>query len=148
MEEAPEKFTRRAAYMKELSRLFWNTWMTQVFPALLPFWTWTKRQQNLKVGDIVMVLHKPKLGKVSYRLAQVIETDDDKDGLCRKVTLEAKPPGGKPGLPYEFKGLQRFKMAVQRLVLLHPHENGILSKDTVVSLMKARYEASIIEVVT
>ena len=93
-----------------------------------------------------MVLHKPKLGKVSYRWAQVVETDADEDGLCRKVTLEAKPPGGKPGLPYESKGLQRFEMAVQRLVLLHPHDLEIPAKDTVVSLMKARYEASITEI--
>ena len=58
LEEAPEKFTKRAAYVKELSRLFWNRVM-QVFPALLPFHTWTKRQQNLKIVDIVMVLQMP-----------------------------------------------------------------------------------------
>ena len=72
--------------------------------------------------------------------------DADEDRLCRKVTLEAKPPGGKPGLPYESKGLQRFEMATQRLVLLHPHNLEIPPKDTIVSVMKASYKALITEI--
>ena len=146
LEEAPERFTKRAAHIKELGRLFWNTWLTQVFPALLPFRTWTRRQQNLETGDIVMVLNKPKLGKVSYRLARVIATDADEDGLCRKVTLEARPPGGKPGLPYDAKDLQRFEMAVQRLVLIHPHTLDIPTAKAVVSLVKNNFRASISEI--
>lgn len=146
LDEAPERFTKRAAHIKELTRLFWNTWLTQVFPALLPFRTWTKRQQNLEEGDIVMVLNKPKLGKTSYRLARVVATDADEDGLCRKVTLEARPPGGRPGLPYDSKDLQRFEMAVQRLVLIHPHTLDIPTADAVVSLVKNNFRASISEI--
>ena len=93
-----------------------------------------------------MVLRKPKLGKVSCRLARVMKTETDEVGLCRKVMLEAKPPCGKPDPPYEPKALQRFKMSVQRLELIHPREKNIPSKDTVVSLMKARYKATITEI--
>ena len=40
--------------------------------------------------------------------------------ICRNVTLEARLRGGPLGLPYVPKYLETFKMAVQRLVLIHP----------------------------
>ena len=55
-------------------------------------------------------------------MARVIETHPDANRLVRKVTLEAKPRGGPFGLPYIPKDLETFKMAVQRLVLIHPRE--------------------------
>ena len=53
-------------------------------------------------------------------MARVIETHPDANGLVRKVTLEARPRGGPLGLPYVPKERETFKMAVQRLVLIHP----------------------------
>ena len=87
-----------------------------------------ERQRNLKVGDIVLVQTKHKLGKNSYRMARVTQTFLDEAGLCRRVKLEARPRGGPLGLPYIPKNLETFKMATQRLVLLHPHEAEILTK--------------------
>ena len=78
--------------------------------------------RNLEVGDIVLVETKLKIGKGSYRMARVIETHPDDNGLVRKVTLEARPRGGPLGLPYVPKDLETFKMAVQCLVLIHPRE--------------------------
>ena len=65
---------------------------------------------------------KHKIGKGSYRMARVIKTHPDANGLVRKVTLEARPRGGPLGLPFVSKDLETFKMAVQRLVLIHPRE--------------------------
>ena len=70
---------------------------------------------------------KLKLGKDSYQMARVIETYPDDDGLVRKVTLEARPRGGPFGLPYVPKNLEKFNMAVQCLVLIHPRELEIPS---------------------
>ena len=55
-------------------------------------------------------------------MARVIETHPDANGLVRKVTLEARPHGGPLGLPYVPKDLEKFNMAVQCLVLIHPQE--------------------------
>ena len=55
-------------------------------------------------------------------MAHVIETHPDENGLCRKVTLEARPHGRPLGLPYIPKDLETFKMAVQRLVLIQSRE--------------------------
>ena len=64
------------------------------------------RQKYLEVGDIVLVETKQKLGKNSYKLARVIKTFLDEAGLCRRVTLEARPRGGKLSLPYVAKDLE------------------------------------------
>ena len=55
-------------------------------------------------------------------MARIVETHLDESGLCRRVMLEARPRGGPVGLPYVSKDLERFQMAVQRLVLIHPRE--------------------------
>ena len=55
-------------------------------------------------------------------MACVIETHPDENGLCRKVTLEARPRGGPLGLPYIPKDLETFKMAVQCVVMIDPRE--------------------------
>ena len=74
-----------------------------------------------------------------------VESEADEAGLCRKVMLKAKPPGSKPGLPFEPKALQRFQMSVQRLVLIYPFKE-IPSRNTVITCIKARYEASITKI--
>ena len=131
LDEGLERFTKRAKFVAELGRLWWGMWFKQVFPTLLPFRGWVERQRNLEVGDIVMVETKHKLGKDSYRLARVIKTSLDEAGLCRRVTLEARPRGGPLGLPYISKDLEEFDMAAQRLVLIHPHEAEMLTDDDI-----------------
>ena len=141
LDEGPDKFTKRARYVAELERLWWNIWMAQCFDTMLPFRSWTQRQQNLVVGDIVAVAHKPKLGKASYRLARVYDVTKDEEGLVRTAHLEARPPGGKPGLPYTSKQLQKFPMAVQRLVLIHPVEQEIYTEDLIGDLTEKAADA-------
>ena len=70
----------------------------------------------------MLVETKAKLGGSSYRMARVVQTHLDESGLCRRVTLEARPRGGPVGLPYVPKDLETFQMAVQWLVLIHPRE--------------------------
>ena len=53
----------------------------RVFPSFLPFKSWTRRQMNLEVDNIVLVKTKVKLGKDSYRMARVIKTHPDEAGL-------------------------------------------------------------------
>ena len=87
---------------------------------MFAFRGWVKKKRNLEVGDIVLVETRLKIGNVLYRMARVIKTHPDTNRLVRKVTLEARPQGGPLGLPYVPKNLETFKMAVQRLVLIHP----------------------------
>ena len=72
---------------------------------------WVKKQCNLESGYIVLVENKAKIGRSSYRMARVVETHLVESGLCRRVTLEARPCGGPVGLPYMPKDLEKFQMA-------------------------------------
>ena len=108
-----DKFCKRTKYVVKLSSQWWNLWLSQVFPSLLPFKSWTKRQCNLEVDDIVLVQTKVKLGKDTYRMARVVETRPDEAGLARRITLEARLRGGLLGLPYQSKKLEKFEMAIQ-----------------------------------
>ena len=55
-------------------------------------------------------------------MACVVETHPDEAGLIQRVTLKARPRGGPLGFPYKSKKLEKFKITVQRLVLIHPRE--------------------------
>ena len=55
-------------------------------------------------------------------MARVVKTHPDKAGLVRRITLEARPRGGPLGLPYMSKKVEKFEIAIQRLVLIHPRE--------------------------
>ena len=52
----------------------------------------------------------------------MVNTHPHEAGLVRRVTLEARPRGGPLELPYKSKKLEKFQIAVQRLVLMHPRE--------------------------
>ena len=76
-----------------------------------------EKQRNLEVGEIVLVETKQKLGKNSYKMARVIKMFLDEAGLCRRVTLEARPRGGNLSLPYVSKDLEQFDMATRGAVV-------------------------------
>ena len=77
-------------------------------------------------------------------MARVVKTHPDKAGLVRRITLEARPRGGPLGLPYTSKNLEKFQMAVQRLVLIHLREFEIPTMKDIdpVAMMKALPEDS------
>ena len=70
----------------------------------------------------------------------MIKTFLDEAGLCRRVTLEARPRGGKLSLPYITKDLEQFDGATQRLVLIHPHEAEIIKEKDLVIAQEGTYQ--------
>ena len=42
-------------YIKELEKLWWDEWLKQVFPSLVPYNKWRTEFRNPQVGDIVLV---------------------------------------------------------------------------------------------
>ena len=115
------------AHWERIARLvliWWDRWEEQAFPLMCPRQKWTKEQRNLKEGDIVLLKYDKKLGKPDFRLAKVVRTMPDEDGVVRTVEIAMRSRRGrsreKPGvclLPME-----KATMAVQRLVVLLPVE--------------------------
>ena len=47
----------RLQFLEDLETLWWEQWLREVFPSLLPFRKWKAEFRNLQVGDIVLVMY-------------------------------------------------------------------------------------------
>ncbi|XP_071952433.1 uncharacterized protein [Antedon mediterranea] len=79
---------RRWRQTQYLADVFWRRWLREYLPALQERQKWCKKQQNVAIGDIVLV-HDPSVPRCSWPLAQVIEVlQNDSDGMVRSVRLK------------------------------------------------------------
>ena len=92
-----------------------------------------ERQQNLEVGDIVLVRYVAKYGRDAFRLARVVKLHPDRHGSVRTVTvwLRNRARAPREGAEACGQGVVELKAPVQHLVLIHPAEDQpeeVLSK--------------------
>ncbi len=83
---SPKKRWRR---MQEINRHFWERWMKEWLPTLQGRKKWQKRQENLKVGDVVIVV-SPDTPRGSWPLGRVTQTFPGEDGNVRVVEVKVK----------------------------------------------------------
>ena len=96
----------------------------------MPIHHWLDRKKNLSPGDVVLVKYEAKYGKPSYRLAKILVTKKDSDGLVRTVRVGMRPRDARePNLPYKSKNLFEVEMPIQRLCLLVPVEDVPLAEN-------------------
>ena len=113
-----DKHTARLAYVTEVYQAWWDAWIQQVLPSLMPIRKWRMRAKNLQVGDIVMLYYPGNL-KDDYRLARVFQVHPDSKGLVRTVTIGYRKRSKKEkALVYQKKPLTMELVGVQRLSLL------------------------------
>lgn len=79
----------RLALVAAVSEDFWKKWTELYAPTLMYQQKWHKPQQNLQVGDIVVVIDSNQL-KNQYKIARVHEVYPSDDGRVRKVALAYK----------------------------------------------------------
>jgi len=139
--EENESLTRRQQVMRELEKTWWDMWIVQALPQLIPFKKWRVEKRSVCVGDIVLVLFDRKIGKGDYRLARVLQVhrsgQDDLNGVVsssqdsscaerhviRTVTVGMRQRDKRePSLPYLPKPLQELKIGVQRIAVICPYE--------------------------
>ena len=82
-----ESITRRQETMREIEQAWWDQWLTQVFPNLVPFKRWKIEHRNIQPKDIVLVLYERKVVKGSYRLGRILSVHPDIHGKVRTVTV-------------------------------------------------------------
>ncbi|XP_063042981.1 uncharacterized protein LOC134437423 [Engraulis encrasicolus] len=80
---------RRWRQVQYISNLFWKRWIREYLPMLQERQKWNDRKENLKEGDIVIIMD-PTAPRGSWPLARVLETYPDKWGLVRSVRLQTK----------------------------------------------------------
>ena len=115
-----DKFCQRLAYVAAVEKEWWSKWVKTVLPTMLPAKKWKNEQNNLSVGDVVMLTY-PGNFKDDYVLARVTKVHPDDKNLVRRVTVKYRRKNSK-----EASNVCKSKMieeivAVQRLVLLLPY---------------------------
>ena len=113
-----DRFSARLAYVDQVYKAWWERWIQDVLPTLVPCKRWKDTRKNLKPGDIVMMKYAGQIND-DYRLARVLEAFPDKKGLVRtvKVGYRRRDKREKPEV-YWKKPLSEEIVAVQRLALL------------------------------
>ena len=129
-EDYKGKYVVRMKFLDVQFGLWWKRWFNQVFDSLLPIHHWLDRKKNLSPGDVVLVKYEAKYGKPSYRLAKILVTKKDSDGLVRTVRVGMRPRDARePNLPYKSKNLFEVEMPIQRLCLIVPVEDVPLAEN-------------------
>ncbi|KAJ8366175.1 hypothetical protein SKAU_G00150060 [Synaphobranchus kaupii] len=89
----PGKFIREDMYARKrwrhvqyLAEQFWSRWRREYLSNIATRQCWHTPRRNLKVGDIVMEKTND-LPRNEWKLAKVVETVTDKDGLVRRVKI-------------------------------------------------------------
>jgi hypothetical protein len=80
---------RRWKYVQQILGHFWRRWIKEWIPSIGKRNKWTKREQNLKVGDIVVVM-MPDVERMKWPLGRIEEAIEGKDGNVRKVKVLVK----------------------------------------------------------
>merc|ERR1712101_90889 len=88
LEMPGENYHAAKTYLDSLTQMWWNLWMEQGFPTLLPYYKYkdTKHHQNLRVNDICLIKYETKVAS-TYRLCRVIKLLPSADGLVRTVEV-------------------------------------------------------------
>ena len=118
-----ETLTKRQQLLQELEHTWWNQWIKQVLPHLVPFKKWRTEHRSLQVGDVVLVHYERKIDKGTYRLARVLKVHPDVHGNVRTVTVGLrKRDSREAAMPYVPKPLEEIVLGVQRLAVICPLE--------------------------
>lgn len=67
----------------------WKRWRTEYLTQLTSRSKWSKEQQNISIGDVVLI-HEENLPPGKWMMGRVSELHPGKDGLVRVVTLKTK----------------------------------------------------------
>ena len=80
---------RRYSYIQEVVEEWWKYWINHFVPNLQFRNKWTKRRENLSVGDVVLLIDK-LLPRGRWRMGIVDNVYPGNDGLVRSVKVRTK----------------------------------------------------------
>ena len=77
---------KRWRRVQEILSNFWRRWIREWLPVIGKRNKWTRDEQNLEVGDVVLVLW-PNVERNSWPLGRIVEAEEGKDGKVRIVKV-------------------------------------------------------------
>ena len=82
-------YHRRWKQIQYMSELFWKRWIREYLPLLQQRQKWTSTMNNLKIGNIVLLVDNT-VSRNCWPLGRVVEVFPGHDGLVRKVRVRTK----------------------------------------------------------
>ncbi|XP_041789702.1 uncharacterized protein LOC121604290 [Chelmon rostratus] len=124
----PGKFVREDLYARKrwrrvqyLTEQFWSRWRKEYLANISLRQQWHAPKRNVQVGDVVIV-KEDNIPRNEWKLARVVQTSEDDDGLVRKVKIQiGQRDLGKKG--ERLKQLSFLERPVQKLVILVENES-------------------------
>jgi hypothetical protein len=80
---------RRWKYVQQILGNFWRRWTKEWIPSIGKRNKWTKLEQNLKLGEIVVVMW-PDVARMKWPIGRIVEAIEGKDGNVRTVKVLVK----------------------------------------------------------
>ena len=122
-----DNIPQRLQFLTNLQQCWWEQWIKQVLPSLVPYRKWKTELRNVAVGDVVFVKYASRIQQADYRLARVAEVHPDPHGLVRTVTVAMRPRSGREKVTEQPPHLKPkpatyLKVGVQRVVVILPVE--------------------------
>ena len=82
-----DHYKRRWKQAQYLANIFWTRWIKEYLPNLQIRQKWIQRKENIKVGDLVLLVYE-NYRRGQWPLAHVVEVFPSEDGLVRIVNLK------------------------------------------------------------
>ena len=114
-----DKFCQRLAYVAAVEKDWWERWVKNVLPTMLPAKKWKREEENLVVGDVVLLSFSGAI-KDEYVLARVSEVLPDEKNLVRRVVVKYRRKNPREAWNMCKSKMEEKVVAVQRLSLLVP----------------------------
>ncbi|XP_064646159.1 uncharacterized protein LOC135499344 [Lineus longissimus] len=84
-----DMYRRKWKQAQYLANIFWERWVKEYLPTLQKRTKWIESSDNLKVGDVVLVLDESTPRNL-WPLARVVEIFPGKDGLVRSACVKTR----------------------------------------------------------
>ena len=84
-----DKYRKRWKFIQYLANQFWKRWLREYLPELQRRSKWLKEEENIKVGDVVLVCEEAT-PRFLWPLGLVVEVKKGRDQLVRSVKVKTK----------------------------------------------------------
>ena len=84
-----DMFRKRWRYTQYLAYIFWRRYLNEYFPELQRRHKWHNKKANVKIGDLVLVMHENTPRRL-WPLGLVLQCNIGRDGLIRSVRLKTR----------------------------------------------------------
>lgn len=115
--EIPDNRLKHLQHIQKMSQVFWKSWQQDYLHELQQRPKWRKANENLKIGDLVIVRDE-NIPPTLWKAARVVEVMPGRDGLVRNVRLRMPSTDGGKNISGKRSKAQFLERPIQKLCRL------------------------------